>query len=216
MWTYRAVLAVVEQRCFHSPPSSSSTLSPVAPSTVWMRERMDAALSAGKITKEAYDYFNITMCSHKGTQNIVDETHRAMDGQNPQEMTKFQQSTICDRVVQVGAIDVASKLQGMLSEEKQLENYSKDGTPTGESYWFEESSLLDPNVPSHVKDDIMNDIQRSRRPDSPAFGIVGESNHNHVTHSSEMADLQRESAGTEGAVMPLAAGKKKRLSFGPA
>lgn len=191
--------------------TSQSSLEAVPPSISWMRSQMDAALSNGKITKEAYDYFNVSMSTHHETQALVHDTFEAVGDQDTKRMTKFQQSTIADRVMNVGAERVAKKMQSVLSEDQQIQKYSKDGSPTGESYWFEEAALVDPHIPEMVKGDILDDMRRSRRSDSPAFGDEAPP----IGATSKM-DPSPSSAGKAGSSTDGRShtSQKKKLSFG--
>ncbi|CUG88477.1 Hypothetical protein, putative [Bodo saltans] len=163
------------QQGHHSPPSSSSSsLRPVTGSQQWMREQLEKAVASGKMTNKAYAYFAESLATNKSTQRLADETFKAVAGQDVKSMTRFQQSMIVDRVTLVGSLETSKALQEMYSESEGIKKYTEDGTPTGENYWFEERTLLDHDVPPQLKDEVLGEMRKDRRPSSPAFGDADE------------------------------------------
>ena len=72
-----------------------------------------------------------------------------------------------ERITQQIGDKVAARMHQVNAEEQAMRNLQENGS-SGENYWVEAPSLSNPEVPPWIKDEIMQDMQRDRKPQSPA------------------------------------------------
>lgn len=173
-------------RCGPPPPGAAGDALTVESDdmTEWVGGYVDRAVSGGRQTPEAAAYFNDILHDKPEFADCLREAKRLTGGQDPSRFTPYQQGLFADRLGHYMSGVASRKLMHVQQEEQQCKSFSKDGTPTGEQYWYEAGTTLSsPSVPSYVKDEIFTDMQRDRRPDSPAFEEVPE--------VSELADADK-------------------------
>lgn len=136
----------------------------------WIRTHVDRAVSSGRETPEAAAYFCSILRDQKDFSKCLAESRRLIGDQNPERMTRYQQGQFADRLNTFMSGIASESLRRAHAEEQSTKQHTKDGTPTGEQFWFEAgSTLASPGVPTYLKDEILRDMQRERSPDSPAF-----------------------------------------------
>lgn len=207
-------------RCFHSPTSSSGS-DPTslaksggdAESLEWMMRMLEKRLAEGKITKAAFNY-NVELLSESSIgQSMCKSLFDGVGDQDVEKMTRFQKQMIFERASFAGAHSTAQAIQQVFNEEQGIKKFSNDGTPTGESYWFEDSSLLSNDIPAFVKDEVYEDMKKNRREDSPAHGNREEGE----AILKSLEDQDRQAAAKAGVtVSGGGSSAKAKLSFGPA
>lgn len=138
--------------------------------TAWIKEFSSRAVTAGRQSPEAAAYFQDILLEKPEFADCLREAKRLTGGQNPTEFTPYQRGLFVDRLGQYMSGVAAQKMLQVQQEQQQGQTFAKDGTPTGEQYWYEAGSTLSsPAIPGYVKDDIFHEMQQARRPDSPAF-----------------------------------------------
>lgn len=141
----------------------------------WIGGFVDRAVADGRQSPEAAAYFRDILNDKPEFADCLREARRLTGGQDPAKFTPYQQGIFADRLGQYMSGVAAQKLMEVQQEEQQGKNFSKDGTPTGEQYWYEAgTTLASPAVPNYVKDEIFHDMQKDRRRDSPAFEVPAE------------------------------------------
>lgn len=100
----------------------------------------------------------------------VEEARKLLNGNEPEQLTRFQQAQFTDRLAMYTSGVASKRLMQTRREESAAKKFTQDGTPTGENYWMEAGNILaSPSVPGFVKDDLLEDLQTGRDPSSPAF-----------------------------------------------
>ncbi|TPP53302.1 hypothetical protein CGC21_3395 [Leishmania donovani] len=159
-------------------PCSSPTSSKVAATDSlqlddtdeWILSLVQRSVEGGRQSQEAADYFRSIMHDESDFRQCLLEARRLMGGQEPEKLTRYQQSQFADRLGTYMSGIASDKLRRAHAEEQSTKRYVQEGTPTGENYWFEAGNTLSsPAVPGFVKDDILKDMQRERTAKSPAF-----------------------------------------------
>lgn len=140
-----------------------------------MRAQMQRAVEAGKQTAEAAAYFESLWTAHPDMGQCLNAARDIVGTNDPQQLTRYQQSLFTDRLSEVTSRVASQRMMKMQNEESAVRRHAQDGSPTGENYWTEAgASLIAPDVPTFVKDEVLRDMQRDRPADSPAFEEPGE------------------------------------------
>lgn len=139
------------------------------PSLEWAHRQIDAAAARDGSIQGA-DYFKKLIDDLPELKKCVTEAHTLIGDNNPDQLTRFQQSQFADRLSTFTSGIASERLMKTRQEEESTKKYTQSGTPTGENYWMEAGNILaSPSVPGLVKDQLLSDMQKERREDSPAF-----------------------------------------------
>ncbi|SYZ64653.1 hypothetical_protein (plasmid) [Leishmania braziliensis MHOM/BR/75/M2904] len=159
-------------------PSSSSCSSKGAPTDRlqsddtegWILSFVKRSVESGRQSQEAAEYFRGILHDESDFRQCLLEARRLMGGQDPEQLTRYQQGQLAERLGNYVSGLASDKLRCMHAEEQSTKRYTQDGTPTGENYWFEAGNTLSsPAVPEFIKDEILKDMQQDRSVKSPAF-----------------------------------------------
>ncbi|GET87733.1 hypothetical protein, conserved [Leishmania tarentolae] len=168
-----AAASTASPSCGSSPSSSKvAATGGVQPddTDAWIVSFLQRSVNGGHQSQEAADYFRSIMHDESDFRLCLLEARRLMGGQDPEKLTRYQQSQFADRLSTYMSGIASDKLRRAHAEEQSTKRYTQDGTPTGENYWFEAGNTLSsPAVPGFVKDEILNDMQHERSAKSPAF-----------------------------------------------
>ncbi|KPA78467.1 putative mitochondrial hypothetical protein [Leptomonas pyrrhocoris] len=157
------------------PPSSASSSTSskdlqLDDTDEWILSQVRRSVESGRQSKEAADYFRSILHAQPEFHQSLREARRLMGGQEPEQLTRYQQGQFADRLCNYMSGIASEKLRRASAEEQSTRRYTQDGTPTGENYWFEAGNTLgSPAVPGFVKDEVLHDMQQERAAASPAF-----------------------------------------------
>lgn len=158
-------------RACSSSNSSTGDDSPSGESTdAWVKRQMDASVMSKYQTAASAQYFADMLKEVPDLSKCVKEAQRLMGGNEPEALTRFQQSRYADQLSAFSSRIASEQMMATRREESAAKRFTQDGTPTGEAYWMEAGNILaSPSVPSVVKDGVLKDLQKDRNKSSPAF-----------------------------------------------
>ncbi|KAK7196350.1 hypothetical protein NESM_000571400 [Novymonas esmeraldas] len=136
----------------------------------WIHTHLQRSVDSGRQSQAAADYFRGMMHDESDFRQCLVEARRLMGGQEPDQLTHYQQGQFADRLSTYMSGIASEKLRRAHAEEQSTRRYTQDGTPTGENYWFEAGNVLSsPGVPAYVKDEILDEMRQERTSASPAY-----------------------------------------------
>lgn len=134
-----------------------------------MLRKMQTSVESGRLSRDAMAYFASILDAQPELTSARNEAFQKIGSQDTQRMTRHQQQMLSEHLLKKGCAAAAARLQRAHAEEHEQQSYIKEGKPTSESYWFEDTGLISADVPNFLKDEILDDMQKQRRRDSPAF-----------------------------------------------
>ncbi|KEG08482.1 hypothetical protein DQ04_07081010 [Trypanosoma grayi] len=141
----------------------------------WIKGHVDRAVREGRQTGESAAYFESIMDDQQEFRQYVQEARRLLGDQDPRALTKYQQGHYAERLSRHMSGVAAERLMRAHTEDTNARRHTRDGTPTGENYWFEAgNTLASPSVPDFVKDEVLREMREGRKKTSPAFEEPGE------------------------------------------
>lgn len=178
-----------------SPPPVAAAAPPAVDADgAFLQRHMGRALEKGRLTNESANYFQRSFGAFDDVRPAVSMARKHIGDSDPERWTSFQQQQFSNMMAAKCGEIAALRLQKAYKEQQDMKQLGEDGRATGENYWMEAGeSLLSADVPAHVKEDIIADMQSDRQKDSPAFAVDVD------TIPPHMRDLLHAAAPSSGA-----------------
>lgn len=136
----------------------------------WLKRQAILSVAQKKQSKASAEYLQKMVKDFPELLPCVQEARRLLNGNKPDQLTRFQQAQFTDRIAMYTSGVASKRLMQTRHEESAAKKFTQDGTPTGENYWMEAGNILaSPSVPGYLKDDLLEDLQTEREASSPAY-----------------------------------------------
>lgn len=136
----------------------------------WLKRRANSSVAQKKQSVTSAEYLQKMVEEFPDLRPCVQEARRLLAGNDPEQLTRFQQAQFTDRLAMYTSGLASKRLMQTQREESSAKKFTQDGTPTGENYWMEAGNILaSPSVPGYLKDEVLEDLQKEREDTSPAF-----------------------------------------------
>lgn len=157
---------------FHDPAAMAHTksLKDEESDADWLKKRASSSVAQKKQSVASAEYLQKMIEEFPDLRPCVQEARRLLAGNDPEQLTRFQQAQFTDRLAMYTSGLASKRLMQTQREQSSAKKFTQDGTPTGENYWMEAGNILSsPSVPGYLKDELLEDLQKEREDTSPAF-----------------------------------------------
>ena len=135
----------------------------------WLNRHVERSVQAGRLTDTAASYFAELRAAKPEFRRFTKEARELIGDQAPDKMTRYQQTRLSEKLGSSISSYASDQLQRSFKEDNEMKAFQKDGTPTGQNYWMEAGSvLLDPSLPTWLRDEIVAEMKKDRPEQSPA------------------------------------------------
>ena len=132
----------------------------------FIKKHLSRATAKGRLSPKAAKYYEESFRRFHEMRPLVEMAKDHVGDQDTELWTNYQQQQFNNLMGDKAGEIAAIHLQRVYKEQQEIKEFAEKGTPTGENYWIEApATLLNPDVPYELKQEIWEDMIKDRPKD---------------------------------------------------